>query len=75
MGNLTDEDFNAMGVRMTADVVREQQKEIRRLERIEHAAMRVAIAREPDGVVRNHGCLDALVRALVDMPVDMPEEG
>jgi len=62
---LTDKDAATMGMRMTADVVRTQQQEIRRLERIERAAMHVVIAREPDGVVRNHGCLDALVRALL----------
>lgn len=72
MAELTDKDFNAMGERMTAEVVITQQQEIRRLERIEHAAMRVAIARDPDGTVTNKGCLDALVRALVNMPEEEP---
>lgn len=68
---LSNEDFDRMGARMTIDVVRDQQQEIRRLERIEHAAMRVAIARDPNGEVTRQNVLDALVRALLDMP----EEG
>lgn len=66
MDEISDKDAATMGKRMSADVVIAQQREIRRLERIERAAMHVVIAREPDGVVRHHGCLDALVRALLE---------
>jgi hypothetical protein len=65
---LTQGAYNAMAAELNAEIVMEQQKELRRLGRIERAAMRVAIARESNGCVTRQSVLDALVRALSAMP-------